>query len=171
MRITLLTLATLVAMEADLQVLLWTLALMPAAGALMFLGFLLRPAARKRPQRDDRAWRGVHRTRQAPGRHSPARGKRLQGLSRQAQLEERTVSVDAAALLGDRDRLREDVARIYGVPKAMLEPSTEDPTQVWCTDHKPYRDGVRIRCRTCKLDLDQPEDYPPVGQNGFSSWA
>jgi hypothetical protein len=185
MRISLLTLAMLVAMNSDLQVLLWALALLPAAGALMFVGFLLKPAAR-RVQRDDRAWRGVHRTRQAPGRHSPARGKRLQGLSRQAQLEERTVSVDAAALGLDREALRRDrdaligdVARIYGVPRKLLEPPADDPlketTEAWQAPephvHEPYRDGVRLRCRTCKLDLPEPEGMPEIGPHGFSSWS
>lgn len=166
MRITLLTLAILLGMSADAQVLLWVLVLLPGAGAMMFVGFLLRPAAKKKPQRDDRAWRGVHRERQAPGRHSPARGRRLQGVSRQAQLEERTVSVDRAALLGDRDRLTEDVARIYGVPKRFLEERTRE----WCTNHVPERDGSRLRCRSCRMDLPEPEGYPGVGKAGMWSW-
>lgn len=170
MRVTLLTLLILVGMSADAQVLLWTLALMPAAGALMFVGFMLRPAARRRPQRDDRNWRGVHRSYSPPGRHSPARGKRLQGVSRQAQLEERTVSVDRAALLGDRERPTGDVARIYGVPRAMAAPTTEDPTRAWCAKHIPVKDGSRIRCCTCLLDLPEPEDYPAVGKAGMWSW-
>jgi hypothetical protein len=104
MRISLFTLAMLVAMSSDLQILLWALALLPAAGTLMFVGFLLRPARRRRVQGDNARWRGVHRTRQTPGRHSPARGQRLQGVSRQAQLEERTVYVDAASILGSLER-------------------------------------------------------------------
>ena len=186
MRVTLLTLAILLGMSMDAQVLLWTLALLPGAGAAMFLGFLLRPAARRKPQSDTRAWRGVHREPAKPGRHSPARGSRLQGLSRQAQLEERTVSVDAAALgldqarlRMDRETLRDDVARIYGVPRKLLEPPAGDPlketTEAWqaaeAHEHEPWRDGLRLRCRTCKLDLDQPEGMPEIGQHGFSSWG
>ncbi len=171
MRISLLTLAMLVAMNSDLQVLLCALALLPAAGALMFVGFLLKPAAkRRRVQGDNARWRGVHRTRQAPGRHSPARGKRLQGLSRQAQLEERTVSVDAAALGLDREALRGDVERTLG-PAYLLKETTEAWQAPEPHVHEPYRDGVRLRCRTCRLDLDQPEGMPEIGPHGFSSWT
>lgn len=185
MRVTLLTLLILVGMSTDAQVLLLALALLPAAGAVMFLGFLLRPAVKRKPQRDDRAWRGTHREPPTRGRHSPARGTRLRGVSRQTQLEEHTVSVTAAWALTDAQRLQEDqealrgdVARIYGVPRSLLEPPADDPlketTEAWLApephEHEPYRDGVRIRCRTCKLDLDQPEGMPEVGKGGVWSW-
>jgi hypothetical protein len=156
MRVVLLTLAIMLGMEADLQVLMWAMALLSAAAVAMFLGFMFRPAAKRRVQEDDRKWRGVHREREEPGRHAPARGKRLQGLSRQAQLEERTV---------------------YVTPAVLLRPSTDplkETTEAWLAPephvHTPYRDGVRIRCRTCKLDLDQPEGMPEVGAGGVHTW-
>lgn len=161
MRTALLTLAMLVAMDSDLQALLWVLGLMPAAAALFFVGFLLKPAAPRRrvPGRgahgtgkptEGNRWKGLHRSLQRPGRHAPARGQRLRGVSRQAQLEEPTVAVSPA-----------DVARWFDVPEKLLE----------CSDHQPYRDGVRIRCSACKLDLDQPEGQPEIGRNGFHSWG
>lgn len=189
MRVTLLTLAIMLGMEADLQVLMWAMALLPAGAVATFLGFMLRPAAKRRVQEDNRKWRGVHREPSTPGRHAPARGQRLQGLSRQAQLEERTVYVTPAALLqrdsrrlqADRDALLGDVARLYGVPRSLLGPPEPGPdplketTEAWLAPsphvHTPYRDGVRLRCRSCKLDLDQPEGMPEIGGHGFSSWS
>lgn len=142
MRVTALTLAMLVAMDTDAQVLLWFVALVPAlvaaTFALFLLSYLRRP--RRRVQRDDRRWRGVHRrTRRPspPGRHAPARGQRLKGVSRQTQVEEPTVAVS--------------------------NPFTAH-------EHKPYRDGVRIRCEVCKLDLPRPDGQPDIGRHGFQSW-
>jgi hypothetical protein len=95
-------------------------------------------------------------------------------MSRQAQLEERTEHIDVAALKLDRESLRRDVARIYGVPERLLDPLKET-TEAWQApephEHEPWRDGLRLRCRTCKLDLPQPEGMPEIGQHGFSSWA
>lgn len=169
MRMALLTMAMLVAMDSDLQALLWVAILAAPAVALGFVGFLLKPAAPRRrvPGRgahgtgkptEGNRWKGLHRVLQKPGRHAPARGQRLRGVSRQAQLEEPTVSVG----------LR-DVARWFDVPERLLRPASA--AAPWCTDHQPFRDGIRIRCRTCKLDLDRPEDQPDIGRNGFRSWA
>lgn len=111
MRLTLLTLVILVSLDADLAVLLWVAALTPGIATLAFV-CLLRPFRRPPPRRrgygrDNSRWRGVHRRPRRdtpPGRHTPARGKRLKGISRQAQLEEQTVSVDAAQVLGTLKR-------------------------------------------------------------------
>lgn len=153
MRITALTLLILVAGSTDGAALLYVLALVPLAGALMFLGFLVRPARRPRRrkvQRDDRNWRGVHRSASPPGRHAPARGTRLKGLSRQAQLEERTMEVSTAWAM------REDT-------EAWVPPIAHE--------HEPYRDGVRIRCRLCLMDVEQPERLGEIGASGTQTGA
>jgi hypothetical protein len=168
MRITLLTLAVLLLADTDAQVMLLFMGLLPAAGTLFVLAFLLAPAARRRPvpvSRDNSRWTGVHRRpRRAlpPGRHTPARGRRLEGVSRQAQLEERTEQIDPRPLLAEVLKLQRD------------QWALREGTEAWLAAahaHEPYRDGLRLRCRSCKLDLDQPEGMPEVGAGGMQTWT
>jgi len=107
MRLTLLTLVMLVALDSDWALLLSLVAALPVLIVATFLALWLAPAVRRRGQSETGRWHGEHRYQRrpsAPGRHTPARGRRLQGVSRQAQLEEPTVSVDAAAILRGLER-------------------------------------------------------------------
>lgn len=91
---------------------------------------------------EDRQWRGVHRA-GAPAytpSHGPGRGMwRAPYMDR---LDEGTVSVDPSVLLRGAGGVHE---------------------------HRPYRDGVRLRCSTCRLDLPRP-DGVDISRHGFSSW-
>lgn len=94
-------------------------------------------------------WRPAHRDTsplQRPGRHTPGRG-RWADRSRQGQLDEGTLEISAAYAL------REDVE--------VIRPH----------EHTPFRDGLRIRCSTCLLDVARPGGMPEVGAGGFSSWT
>lgn len=150
MRVTLMTLVILASMDADLEYLLWLAAFTPLAAAVTLLGFLLQP----RPAPSQEAWGDL-------GRHGDPRPVDWRPAHRRSSRRvppgrhEPGRGRWAAPML---DRIGEATQSV-------------DARTVLDHAHEPYRDGVRIRCRRCKLDLDQPEGMPPVGRNGFSSWA
>jgi hypothetical protein len=148
MRIAALTLVMLVAMETDTSALIWLIAGLPLLLVGTFVALLVPWRAREappRPQPTRLTGPGVGRH-QGVGESKPRRG----GGHRPGRKGRHAVGVAPWPL--------ERIGRVG-----------EETTEIHV--HQPWEDGLRLRCRTCKLDLPRPAGQPEIGRYGFQSWA